>query len=540
MKLTNVSLQNFGSYEHLEFDYSQAGLCLLSGTTGAGKSTLADAPIWILFGTTAKDGNSDEVLSWGNVARTVGNAAIVLSPQNIITITRIRGKQSENDLYFEDNNNGIKIRGKDLTDTQRLLNEKLGVSYETYVSATYFHEFSPTGSFFTAPAQKRRAVFEKIANLDFPMKLADAAAERRKISKKELEKLDNGILRVSSELKQMKRTLADCEERKAAHDKKQESLVSALEKKFANFAEEKEAKRKNLEEQLESIPVTKPHWTEIESLEFRFNALPDSGVCGECGQLKAQTEKSFLKECLSDLLHKQESWGNKELERKNIGSLLSKLDKEPNLYGEQLRAEKAKPNPFSSQIIRVLRDIGVAEKDLDTKTSLKKEIEAAISSLSHLHDLSFELRGKLLLDAVADIENKTNRFLEKYFDSEIRVAFTLEGADSLSVSIQKSGYDCVYKQLSRGQRALLRLCFSVSVMEAASNKSGTHFNALFFDEVLDGLAVELKVKAYSLFEELARSHESVFLIDHAEEFKNMFDNRYNVEMVEDKSEVSRA
>ena len=50
MQLLSIDLSNFGSYEKLEFDFTDLGLSLVSGPTGSGKSTLQDGPYWVMFG----------------------------------------------------------------------------------------------------------------------------------------------------------------------------------------------------------------------------------------------------------------------------------------------------------------------------------------------------------------------------------------------------------------------------------------------------------------------------------------------------------
>ena len=49
MILKKMVLDNFGSYEHLEFNFNESGLTLIQGPTGAGKSTLFDGPAWVCY-----------------------------------------------------------------------------------------------------------------------------------------------------------------------------------------------------------------------------------------------------------------------------------------------------------------------------------------------------------------------------------------------------------------------------------------------------------------------------------------------------------
>ena len=133
MRVIRAIAHNFGSYSVLDFDFTKKGLALISGPTGSGKSTLADIIPWALFGVTAKGGLADEVCSWNSDMPT--SVALYLED---LTIVRIRGgKTKSNDLYFyesshENDVHGNFTRGKDLKDTQRLINQRLGITPETY------------------------------------------------------------------------------------------------------------------------------------------------------------------------------------------------------------------------------------------------------------------------------------------------------------------------------------------------------------------------------------------------------------------------
>ena len=113
MKLISVAAQNFGSYKQLDFNLSGQGLTLISGPTGAGKSTLCDLVPWTLFGKTAKNGQADEVRSWGIRDTTSASVQLYLNNEHVV-VYRARGNK-DNDLYFW-RGNGPHERGKDIPD----------------------------------------------------------------------------------------------------------------------------------------------------------------------------------------------------------------------------------------------------------------------------------------------------------------------------------------------------------------------------------------------------------------------------------------
>ena len=237
--------------------------------------------------------------------------------------------------------------------------------------------------------------------------------------------------------------------------------------------------------------------------------------------------------------------------------------KAPKALESLIAANMAQVNPFSDAIEYAKREVNTSrvnellcqknphvpflkdtqaklekqEKELDSLVTKLNEYKTKLSCLDQLADLTDQLRCRMLTDAVASLEEKTNQKLEKYFESEFRVSFTAESGDSIEVAITKGGYPCVYRQLSKGQKQLLKLCFSTAVMEAAANASGDHYEQLFFDEALDGLDETLKIKAFALFEDIAKNRSSVFVIEHSSSFQELFDNRWAVSMKGETSDL---
>lgn len=669
MRFRCCTVENFGSHKHLEIDLSSIGLGLIYGCTGSGKSTIPDMPCWILYGLTAKDGAVDEVRSWQSPGEpTIGTLEVEL-PSGKITVTRIRGKQSQNDLYWTEESSPDKLeRGKDIVDTQRKLNQRLGVDPDLYLSGSYFHEFSPSGNFFTAKAKDRRTLFERISDLSLPVKLADSASEARKTAKADLQTKSSERDKAAGRLQSLKGTFESSCASSERWEQQQKSLIEDLYAKAENFEKDKSAKIatltaraadfdlersvkvKLLEDKIQSFELDKA--TKIQALEasaFSSDNLKAECVrwaqaqvalwaeereskldawtaelqqlnaeikddaeftarigdikgqlqklsaqkCGECGGPKSSDKCDALRDDLAALERAQyanksrqqafDSLADKiealqatvnpqlaaleqaqakpnnflsqiDLERakthsyaEQISQILQQENPYPaqigqvqtseNPYAAQMATETGKQNPFKSPLEHLAADIIAEEAKTQAHGEEILALEHRVTSLTQLYDLSFELRGELLRKAVRDIEASTNSILERHFDAELRVTFMLD-ADELDVAIQKSGYDCVYRQLSKGQRQLLKLSFVVSIMKASANRAGVHFGTLFFDEALDGLDSDLKVKAFSLFSELETNHESILLIDHAPEFQNLFSKRYHVTMSEDISEIS--
>lgn len=552
MKLGALSVTNFGSYPSFEMDFSNLGLALIYGNTGAGKSTTMDMSCWVLYGVTAKDGAADDVKSWQRPGEITSGTQEVETPSGKITVTRIRGK---NDLYWIEGDSDEKTRGKDITETQKLLEKRLGVDADTYITGAYFHEFSATGSFFVSKAKDRRALFEKIAHLDLPKRIADGAAEQRKQAKTTLEARETHLARIEGQLAELYASEANLTKKLYAWEDKHAADKKALNSEESTF-EDNRVKR------LEPLLAARDKWDmekhvklgalidDIEQIKTR----PDSELvprtttphetCPRCKQGIEDPNKHALAE-ERELARRDnlKAIATKELKLEQLKNLNNSINpypariealSQPNPYTDQLAALVKVTNPYTillEECLQLTEDKKLQEAL--SQTAVDASI-GRIAALNKIYDLSSTLRAELLKSAVKSIEAETNNILTKHFDAEVLVSFALDG-DSLEVNLSKSGYPCNYKQLSKGQRGLLKLSFSRAVMKAASNRSGVHFDVLFFDESLDGLDESLKVRAFDLFQEMEGEHSSILLIDHAQSFQNLFSKKYHIIMTGDVS-----
>lgn len=467
MKILSAILQNFGSYKELDFDFQNQGLTLIQGPTGSGKSTLMDAIPWILFGRTAKGGAADEVCNWTNKEPTEGTLYM-----DEIRITRIRGN-NKNDLWFDEINGNMFQRGKDLKDTQRLIDTLLGVNYDTYLSGAYFHEFSQTAQFFSTTAKNRRQLCEQIVDLSLPKTLQEKLSINKKDLNNQLDATSRQISTYQTEIRQL------------------QQLQISENTKAKTWQDRWTATRDY---------VTKQHHA------FEKNRTKIiSNECDRCGTV---------------LEHPHEY-----------------TDTSENPHSERLIALNKETNPHQGNVKDFTSDINIKLEELVHIKQYERMQLIDIQDLETLESATEAFRSTLISNTVSYIQDTTNALLTKHFDAEIQVSFTATDADKLEVSIQKDGNEASFTQLSKGQRQILKLCFGVAVMKGVSNHKGVNFSQLFFDEALSGLDDTMKTKAFGLFEELSLNHESVFVIEHSEGFKAMFNNSYKVELQNGESKI---
>jgi len=533
VKLLKAKVENFGSYDTLEFDYTNLGLTLVHGATGSGKSTLQDIAFWCLFGQTAKDGNVDDIRMWGTNT-TIGRLS-VCTPQGNLEVTRIRGKTNENDLYWIEEGSDTPTRGKNALETQELLERRLGVDSELYSAGAYFNEFSPTSSFFTAKAEARKELFEKIADLELPYKITVASSSTRKDLRPKLVDAKARQSKTIGKLDQVKKSIEDTDDRLEKWDINHFNEIELLKKKSENFLKEKSYKIQAIQTKIDAYEAAKAKTLKesenrIEALKLKIQHA-DSTQCPTCGNCKEP-----LDEYRHRLEFLQANLKQTEAQENPHTLMLEPVLNWDNQYDEQIEKATVQLNPFVDQLHKLNSEFTELLKAEALLNDLALDLQYRIDCLLQIQDLASDLRGELLKKSISMVEANTNDYLSKYFDAEFKVLFAVD-SDNLDVQIFKNGNECNYKQLSKGQRGLLKLCFVVSIMQATSNKVGVSFNTLFFDESLDGLDDTLKIKAFRLFEALSLEHESVIVIDHSVELKELFQNRFSVTIEDDVSRL---
>lgn len=573
MKIISAEVDNFASYKHLSFKFSDNGLTLISGPTGAGKSTLCDIIPWILFGRTAKNGPVDEIRTWGTDETTIGKVVFEISGERFY-IRRFRG--SKNDLFFGPDTDYIAEgkRGKDLADTQKLINNLLNLSAETYLAGSYLHEFSQTAQFFTTSAKNRRVITEQLADLSLAKTLQEKLSEYNKELKKERDELVQETVLHKNTLVQLDKTLVsetkksvewrkdkairikDLLNKSSNYEQLKQKAVDELHVKSDMFISEQENKIACMMSEIAGaeIDMTPKEYIKASKAKLEgYKASLSNSICKECGASKHIDQVLVLD---------KESYALERLEAKNkdlsnevhkLNARLSVVKTQVNPYTSMIEQEKARENTYKSQLDAVRKDTDPYETSIESLTveigSLKalikvsetliKDFTVEQSDLSLLLDTLDTFRGVIISQNVEYIEKYANSLLNEHFDAEIRVGFNTADSDKLEVSITKDGNQCSFTQLSKGQRQLLKLCFGVSVMSSVSNHNGVDFNCLFFDEALDGMDENIKAKSFNLLEKLSLKYENIYVVEHSESFKSLFNNKIEVELVDGRSQLEK-
>jgi DNA repair exonuclease SbcCD ATPase subunit len=538
----------------------------VTGPTGVGKSTLFDILPWILFGKTAKDGAANEVLSWKSKGMTYGRATIDINGKSGV-ILRTR---NPNDLYYQMEKEEP-VRGKDLLDTQKKINELIGMDSDAFLSSYYLHEFSQATNFFTASAKERRRLTEDMTDLSLPIRLTERAARYKKLLQEEETQWMEDVTGSKTQIYLLEKMVKKEKIAKDDWDEKQIKKIEELKSASKNFEKIRKNKIKEAEEKVEDWNTKKN--LRIDSLNREIKDLEKEGheigykakikeiedqiaifasdKCPECGSAKHSNKILVLTKDKNNLLNKE---NETKRHRLNASFLIRQLEREvatenpflpeissamlfSNNYKTLLKSAQKETNPHQLNLEEFYNQIKEEDKKSSETEAHLIDLRMEIRDVELLLEILVKFRSSLVLSVIQELEIRTNEYLSECFDAEIKVEFLSEEADKIQVKVSKDGNSCSFTQLSRGQRQLLKFCFGVSVMEVVINRYGVGKQYLFFDECLTGLDEGLKVKALKLLNLLSTTYNSVYVIEHSPKLKEQIPNQIVIAMDDGESQL---
>lgn len=158
--ISKIRASNFMSWSKLDFEV-KSGVTLIDGwneddqtSEGSGKSSILNALAWALFGKIPKDVNIDDVIREGATSCSV---QVLFEDGSEIVRSR-----KPNDLFLVRDNK--QIRGKDAKDTQSLIEQFVGLSFDTFCQTIYFAQ-NYSKKFLTSNQEEKGKILSEIQDL---------------------------------------------------------------------------------------------------------------------------------------------------------------------------------------------------------------------------------------------------------------------------------------------------------------------------------------------------------------------------------------
>lgn len=454
MYFGKLSIKNFLVIGEAEVDLHNCGLTLIEGrneddesanSNGAGKSSLVDALCWCLYGVTGRGVSGDAVINKKTKKECVVGVEVWTEGLNCYYIER--GRKSSrigNNLIVQhvivdgnDVGSGCELTKTTVADTQAVVNDLLGCSYEIFTSSIYaVQEKMPDLPALTDKALK--TLIEEAAGIDKLQRASEIAHAKYQDCVRLTTETQGKIENLTSELSNNKKLLDDVVYEKETHIRNA-TIERAQQLRYKDLLESELKKASALP--VEAVEAIEKKKAEIQAKIDEYSFIEAKGAekqrlamsaQSHCVMTKKEIEKE--KEKIADL--------NKEINNleAKIGTHCSECGK---VYqAEDLEtAKKAIETQIANKTKEVLKQIEdfknqVAEAKVLAKDAedFKKSMPSVTKLMSAMNELNERLKKNQDVQFQIDTQKRELQNLKKTIEATEEV--TVKGETPYNKTIK--------------------------------------------------------------------------------------------------------
>lgn len=555
---TRIVAENFLSWECLDFTFN-AGVTLVEGfnrddgsSEGSGKSAIPNALAWGLYGCIPKEVNIDEVIREGT-----DSCIVTIYTNDNIQIVRKRGP---NELFIV-GKDGQKIKGKDVKETQKLVQDLIGMSFDTFCQSIYFAQ-NYGKKFITASEEDKAKIFSELQDLSWCDKAAKVASEQLKHTKACIDKLTGQTSKIEAGLHVYKANIINYKELNARFEAEKANEIQALQIRLranqdtiSNLQTSlldlgKEVDIKIQKEEVSALNV-KIIQNQDKVNQYLLHKMTHEKAlkmkdCPTCGQalkdakeippmpVEPKEAKALVESLKKDLLAAMaaiDSDNQKVSQRKELTIKITMLQAMQKTGEEDLLKLEKKTNLYATQIEQTNANIKLMEKDLlEYEVKLQSDYEKA-QSLEALKSGFKELKSHVFHSLISELNAKSNKYIQELFEVPASIHFSNYSAEGeiskITTAVVIDGNERSIGLLSGGQFRRVQIAVDFALSEIVSERGSNPVNLRILDEPFKDLSTVSMTKVIELMEHMSGS---TVIIEHNDIVRSIVNNVFKVEL----------
>lgn len=544
MDINKIRITNFKSiYGTQEFDFSDLkGMIKLTGPIGAGKTTLAEALIFSLYGT-IKEHKNPNLIAWNTKDYKV--EVWLTSKKHEIYISR----QCYDEMEAVIDGKPLQAPGK--KDVQSILEEyydvpKIAVEKMCIIS---FNQFGSLANM--NPFQTKCFLDDVFGFKTFTEYNDEVVEEKRDVVKRGTEinaliqEANNQIESLEEKKKNQQEKLTTSVDITGLDDKRKELVEQGIAAKKDWTSEVDKIKNGKFADKKKELDIWKEKRTECATLGKSFKQQYEklkSGRCPTCGQEVSKEKLDGYKTSIDEytrLWHECDDYVFSIC--KTILDIQKEIDDINNKYDAKISAIKSEIKDIDTKIATYNSNLKLMQDNFDTliteakdkkealeKESLDNDIEQGEwNDLSELFSktLRYNLLDNMIPHINASISKFMNRLEQNYevkFDQEFKCHIFVDNTDE----------EISYKDLSTGQKKTLDICIIFGIIQNVM--ANINLSVLFLDELLSNMDPTIRDAMLEMIKSTIGKDKSVFVVNHSEMKDDMFDHKLRVSLINKK------